>query len=224
MIAEVLPEAAGLAEQADVFLERGAFSAEQADRYLRAAMGHGLVARLHGDQFTEVGRVPLAVELGRASVDHLEATGPAGVAALAGSDVAGVLLPVAALYCAARAARPGAHRSGRDRRPGDRLQPGERVLRLAPVVMSLACTELGMAPAEALAACTVNAAWVLGRADRSDGWRPGYDADIVLLDAPDWRQSATTWRAATSPRSTPTACGSRAAQRNPGGRRGSNRR
>ena len=132
-IAEVLPEAAGRAEHADVFLERGAFSAEQADRYLRAAIGHGLVARLHGDQFTESGAVPLAIELGARSVDHLEATGPDGVAALAGSDVAAVLLPVAALYL--RRPQPPARAlvdQGRDRRPGDRLQPGERVLRLAP--------------------------------------------------------------------------------------------
>src|SRR5439155_2009194 len=97
-VAEVLPEAARRAEHADVFLERGAFSAEQADRSLRAATEHGLVARLHGDQFTESGAIPLAIELGARSVDHLEATGPAGVAALAGSDVAAVLLPVAALY------------------------------------------------------------------------------------------------------------------------------
>ena len=132
-LAEVLPEAAAVAEHADVFLERGAFSAEQADRYLRAAMEHGLVARLHGDQFTESGAIPLAVELGARSVDHLEATGPAGVAAIATSDVAAVLLPVAALYLRrTQPPGPGAHRPGGDRRARDRLQPGERVLRLAP--------------------------------------------------------------------------------------------
>ena len=132
-IADVLPEAARRAEHADVFLERGAFSAEQADRYLRAAMGHGLVARLHGDQFTESGAVPLAIELGARSVDHLEATGPAGVAALAGSDVGG-RAPARrrALPAPLAAARPGAGRPGGDRRPGDRLQPRERLLRLAP--------------------------------------------------------------------------------------------
>ena len=72
-----------------MFLERGAFSAEQAERYLRAAAGHGLALRIHGDQFTESGAIPLAVELGARSVDHLEATGPAGVQRLAASDVAG---------------------------------------------------------------------------------------------------------------------------------------
>ena len=190
-IAEVLPEAAKLAEHADVFLERGAFSAEQADRYLRAAMGHGLVARLHGDQFTESGAIPLALELGARSVDHLEATGPAGVSALAGSDVAGVLLPVAALYL--RRAQPPARAlvdGGGVVALATDFNPGSAFCDSLPVVMTLACTALGLTPGEALAACTVNAAWVLGRADRVGRLAPRHDADVVLLDAPDWRHVA----------------------------------
>jgi len=190
-IAEVLPEAAKLAEHADVFLERGAFSAEQADRYLRAAMGHGLVARLHGDQFTESGAIPLAIELGARSVDHLEATGPAGVSALAGSDVAGVLLPVAALYL--RRAQPPARAlvdGGAIVALATDFNPGSAFCDSLPVVMTLACTALGLTPGEALAACTVNAAWVLGRADRVGRLAPRHDADVVLLDAPDWRHVA----------------------------------
>ena len=83
LLADVLPEAAKIAEAADVFLERGAFDADQARRYLTACRDAGLVLRLHGDQFTESGAIPLAIELGARSVDHLEATGPAGVAELA---------------------------------------------------------------------------------------------------------------------------------------------
>ena len=94
----MLPEAAQIAEAADIFLERGNFDAAQARRYLTAAREHGLRLRIHGDQFSEMGAVPLAVELGAVSVDHLEVTGPEGVAALAASGVAGVLLPIAALY------------------------------------------------------------------------------------------------------------------------------
>jgi imidazolonepropionase len=190
-LAEVLPEAAAVADHADVFLERGAFSAEQADRYLRAAMDHGLVARLHGDQFTESGAIPLAVELGARSVDHLEATGPAGVAAIAASDVAAVLLPVAALYL--RRTQPPARAlvdQGAIVALATDFNPGSAFCDSLPVVMTLACTALGMAPGEALAACTVNAAWVLGRAGRIGRLAPGYDADIVLLDAPDWRHAA----------------------------------
>src|SRR5581483_12101072 len=85
-LADVLPEAAQLAEAADVFLERGAFDAAQARRYLAACRDAGLALRLHGDQFTEQGAIPLAVELGARSVDHLEATGEHGVRALAASE------------------------------------------------------------------------------------------------------------------------------------------
>ena len=74
-LAEVLPEAAALAEAADVFVERGAFDVPQARRYLEACREAGLALRLHADQFTETGGIPLAVELGARSVDHLEATG-----------------------------------------------------------------------------------------------------------------------------------------------------
>jgi imidazolonepropionase len=177
-IAEVLPAAAEVAGHADVFLERGAFSAEQADRYLRAAMDHGLVARMHGDQFTESGA-------------HLEATGPAGVAALAGSDVAAVLLPVAALYL--RRTQPPARAlvdQGAIVALATDFNPGSAFCDSLPVVMTLACTALGITPGEALGACTVNAAWVLGRAERTGRLAPGYDADVVLLDAPDWRHVA----------------------------------
>ena len=96
----------------------------------RVPRRRGSTLRIHGDQLTEMGAVPLAVELGARSIDHLEATGPGGVAQLAASDVVAVLLPVAALYLArpmppARALAD----AGRGDRPGDRLQSRERVLR-----------------------------------------------------------------------------------------------
>ncbi|HJS70689.1 MAG TPA: amidohydrolase family protein [Gaiellaceae bacterium] len=105
--------------------------------------------------------------------------------------MAAVLLPVAALFL------------GRPMPPGRALvdagaivalatdfNPGSAFCESLPVVMSLACTQLGLSPAEALAACTVNAAHVLGRADRIGRLEPGYAADLVLLDAPDWRYLA----------------------------------
>jgi imidazolonepropionase len=190
-LSEVLPNAARIAEAADVFLERGAFDADQARRYLEACRDAGLELRLHGDQFTEAGAIPLAVELGARSVDHLEATGDLGLRALARSDVVGVLLPVSALFL------------GRPMPPARALvdagaaialatdfNPGSAFCESLPVVCSLAATQLHMSPAEALAAVTVNAAHVLGRADRKGRLAPGYDADVVLLDAPDWRYLA----------------------------------
>ena len=190
-LAEVLPEAAGLAEAADVFLERGAFDAAQARRYLEACRDAGLALRLHADQFTEQGAIPLAIELGARSVDHLEATGEDGVRALAASPVVGVVLPASALFL------------GRPMPPARALvdagaavalatdfNPGSAFCESLPLCCSLAATQLRLSPAEALAACTVNAAHVLGRADRLGRLAPGYRADLVLLGAPDWRHLA----------------------------------
>jgi imidazolonepropionase len=191
LLADVLPEAAELAEAADVFLERGAFDAAQARRYLQACGERGLAPRLHGDQFTEAGAIELAIEVDARSVDHLEATGPAGIAALAASGVTGVLLPASALFL------------GRPMPPARALldagaavalatdfNPGSAFCESLPLVCSLAATQLQLSPAEALAACTVNAAHVLGRAGRLGRISPGYAADLTLLDAPDWRYLA----------------------------------
>ena len=190
-LAEVLPEAAKLAEAADVFVERGAFDAAQARRYLEACKEAGLVLRLHADQFTEGGGVGLAIELGARSVDHLEATGPEGVQALAASDVAAVLLPVAALTLG-RPMPPARDLidSGAVVVLATDFNPGSAFCESLPLVMGLACTQLGMTPAEALAACTVNAAHVLGRTDRIGRIAVGYAADVVVLEAPDWRYLA----------------------------------
>ena len=100
VLADVLPQASQHAEAADVFLERGAFDAAQARRYLEVARSHGLALRLHADQFTEAGGIELAIELGARSVDHLEATGEDGIRGLAESDVVAVLLPASALFLA----------------------------------------------------------------------------------------------------------------------------
>jgi len=192
-IDEILPDIVewGLAEAADVFVEGGAFDVDQARRYLEAARDHGLALRLHGDQFSEIGAIDLAIELGARSIDHLEATGPEGVAKLAASDVVGVVLPTAALTL------------GRPLPPARALVDAGGLLALAtdfnpgsspcdslPAVMHLACTQLRLSPAEALSAVTVNAAHVLGIGERAGRLRVGQRADIVLLDVPDWRYLA----------------------------------
>jgi imidazolonepropionase len=189
-LAEVLPEAARLAAAADVFLEEGAFDVDQARRYLTACRGAGLALRLHGDQFTEQGAIPLAIELGACSVDHLEATGEVSIRMLAASDVVGVLLPVSALFLdrpmpPARALVD----AGAAIAIATDFNPGSSFCESLAVVASLAVTQLHLTPAQALSACTVNAAFVLGVRDVGR-IAPGYAADLVLLDAPDWRYLA----------------------------------
>ena len=191
LLAEVLPEAAKLAEAADVFVERGAFGLEDARRYLEACAAAGLALRLHGDQFTELGAVSLAIEVGARSIDHLEATGDEGVRALGSAPVVGVLLPASALFL------------GRPMPPARELvdagaaialatdfNPGSAFCESLPLVCSLACTQLRLSPEEALAACTVNAAWILRRSASIGRVAAGFDADLTLIDAPDWRHLA----------------------------------
>jgi imidazolonepropionase len=190
VISEVLPEAARYARAADVFLERGSFEVPEARRYLEACADYGLALRLHADQFSERGAIPLAVELGARSADHLEATGEEGTRTLARSDVAAVLLPACGLFLdlplppARRLVEEGAIVA-----LASDFNPGSSFCESLPLVMNLGCTRLGLSPAEALNACTANAAHVLGM-DDIGRLAPGYRADVLVLDAPDWRHLA----------------------------------
>jgi imidazolonepropionase len=188
---DVLPQAAEIAQAADVFLEEGVFDTGQARRYLVACRERGLALRIHGDQFSELGAVPLAVELGARSIDHLEATGTEGVRTLAASNVTAVALPASALFL------------GRPMPPARALvdagaalalatdfNPGSAFCESLPLVCSLAATQLRLTPAESLSACTVNAAHVLALAHDRGRLMPGFRADITLIGASDWRYLA----------------------------------
>jgi imidazolonepropionase len=190
VLGDVLPDAARLADAADVFLERGAFDAPQSRRYLEACAVAGLALRLHGDQFTESGAVPLAIDLGARSVDHLEATSEIGVRELAYSNVVAVLLPASALFLdrpmpPARALAD----AGAAVALATDFNPGSSFTTSLPLIASLACTQLHLAPEEALVAMTANAAHVVGAPDRGR-LDAGMRADVTLLDAPDWRYLA----------------------------------
>ena len=190
VIREVLPDAAPLADAADVFLERGSFEVPEARRYLQACAEHGLALRLHADQFSERGAIPLAIELRARSVDHLENTGEDGARLLAKSDVAAVLLPACGLFLDLPI--PPARllvEEGAIVALATDFNPGSSFCESLPLVMNLACTRLGLSPAEALSACTANAAHVLGFGDVGH-LAPGYRADVLVLDAPDWRHLA----------------------------------
>jgi len=188
---EVLPEAATIARAADIFLEHGAFDATQARLYLEACRERGLELRIHGDQFSEQGAVALAVELRVRSIDHLEATGADGVTALAASDVTAVVLPASALFLG----RPMAPAralvdAGAAVALATDFNPGSAFCENIPLVCSLAATQLRLTPSEALSACTVNAAHVLGLAGELGRLAAGFRADVTLIDAPDWRYLA----------------------------------
>ena len=192
VIHEVLPRVASekLAEYCDVFCEPHVFDAARARAILRAAQSFGLGLRLHADQFSGDAGALLAAELGAATADHLESATDAGLSALARAGVQPVLLP-ASVYALGSSRYPAARRMielGLAPVLATDFNPGSSPTASMPMVLSLACTHLGMTPAEAVTAATINAAYSLGRGSRIGSFEPGKAADFVIHDCVDYRE------------------------------------
>ncbi len=186
---ELMPEAArrGLATSVDVFTEREAFSVAETERVLRKARRLGLGVKLHADQFHAIGGTELAVWLGALSVDHLEASGPDQIEALAVGGTIATVLPGVTLHLGLRAA-PGRALidGGVPVAVGTDLNPGSSPLASTALAQALAVRINGLTPAEALTAGTANAASAIGR-DELGRLEAGSSADFIVLDGPDWR-------------------------------------
>ena len=168
----------------DVFCERGAFTADEARRILRAGAAVGLEGRMHGNQLGPGEGVRVAVEEGAASVDHCTYLSDADVAALAGSDTVATLLP--GVEFSTRQPYPDARRlldAGVVVALASDCNPGSSFTSSMPLMIALAVREMGMTPAEAVWAATAGGARALRR-DDIGGIAPGMRADLVLLDAP----------------------------------------
>lgn len=203
VVAEMLPAAAhwyagsrfaaaGVPMFVDVFCERGAFDVAQSRRVLEAARALGLPLKAHVDEFSELGGLALALELGAVSVDHLDVTGPGGVALLAASPAVGVVIPTVpfnlggAQFAPARALID----AGAALALTTDINPGSAPCPSLPLAMAIACRYQGLLPAEALVAATLNAAHAVGLGGRAGSLEPGKGADILILDSADWRHLA----------------------------------
>jgi len=187
VIEEMLPAAATYAQFCDVFCDRGAFTVDDARRILTAAAGRGLGARIHAEQLTHTGGAALAAELGAASADHLDHATAADAAALAAAGVVAVLLPAASFSMRSTQA-PGRMLwdAGVTVALATDCNPGTSYVESMPLVISLACLEMGLAPEEAVWAATLGGARSLRLTDRGRV-TPGSVADLVILDAPSYR-------------------------------------
>ena len=157
---EWIPQLAsdGLATAVDIFVEREAFSAADADQVMRAARLAGLACKAHTDQFHAIGGTELAIAHGALSVDHLEASGPAQVASLAAGGTVGVVLPGVTLHLGLPAAPARALvDAGAIVAVGTDCNPGSSPLFSMALAMALSVRLNGLTPAEALTACTANA-------------------------------------------------------------------
>jgi len=173
----------------DVFCEVGAFDLAQTRRILEAARGLGFPLKVHADEFESLGGTALAAELGAASADHLVQVTEADIQALGASACVAVALPCTPFGLGHAEQAPAGEilRAGGLLALATDLNPGTAWCESMQFVIALACRALRLTPAQAVAAATINAAAAVYRQDRIGSLEPGKQADLLLLDVPDYR-------------------------------------
>jgi imidazolonepropionase len=176
----------------DVFCEVGAFDVAQSRRVLEAGLRLGLRPKIHADEFVTLGGVRLAVESGAISADHLDVTPATEISAMAASATLAVLLPGVNFHLGSHhfAAARAWIEAGAAVALATDFNPGSAPILSLPLVMAIACRYLHMTPAEAINAVTINAAHAIGLGNRLGSFEPGKQADVLILDAPDYRHLA----------------------------------
>jgi imidazolonepropionase len=178
-----------LAQFVDVFSDRGAFSAEETAQIFAAAEEHGLAVRAHVGQLTETRLRPL-LRYRPASLDHMDYVNDADLSVLAQSATVATLVPGANYFLGlSRYPRARAFiESGVAVALATDFNPGSSPTLSMPMAMSLACTQMKITPAEAIAAATINGAWALRLAGRKGSVEAGKDADLAVFDVSDYRE------------------------------------
>lgn len=186
---ELLPELRHLSRFCDIFCEAHVFSVEESRRVLERARSLGYELKVHADEIEPLGGAELAAELGAVSADHLGRISDEGIAQLAACDTIGVLLPGTSFYLNLPNKAPARRMidAGVAIALATDLNPGSSHTESMAMILTIACVQLRMTPAEAIAAGTLNAAWAIGRGAEVGSLEPGKLADIVLWELPGWR-------------------------------------
>jgi imidazolonepropionase len=192
LLEKLIPEVARekLAEFCDVFCDRGAFTREQSKRILEHGKRRGLSPRLHAEQLMRTGATQLAVQLGAASCDHLEHVNRADIHALAKSHTVATLLPGCDFHLGLKRYAPARQliEAGAIVALATDYNPGTSPTVSMPMILSLACSQLRMTPAEAITAATINAAYALRRDKRIGSLEVGKQADVAVFEVADYRE------------------------------------
>ncbi len=188
---EMIPRAARrkLAQFVDVFCDQGAFTAEQTEQIFDAAGQHGLEVRAHMGQLSETSLRPF-LRFSPASFDHMDHVSDDDIAQLARRDTVATLVPGANYFLGLKDYPPARKLidAGVPVALATDYNPGTSPTMSMSMAMSLACTQMNMSPAEAIAAATINGAWALRVADRKGSIEPGKDADLAVFAVDDYRE------------------------------------
>ena len=190
---EMIPQVAkrGLATSVDVFCETAAFTEDQSLKILAVARSHGLSVRAHVSQLTRTSLKRL-LAFQPLSLDHLDFVDDNDIRLLANSNTVATLVP-GANYFLGLQEHPPARKlidGGAAVALATDYNPGTSPTANMSFVLSLACTQMKMTPAEAISAGTINGAWALGLANRKGSLKPGKDADLAIFDVTDYREIA----------------------------------
>jgi imidazolonepropionase len=179
-----------LAEFCDVFCDCGAFSVEQSKRVLQAGRQWGLVPRLHAEQLSRTGAARLAILLRAASCDHLEYVNKSDIQALGKSETVATLLPGCDFHLGLEQYAPARALidAGAIVSLATDYNPGTSPTLSMPMILSLACTQLRMTPAEAIGAATINGAYALRRGESIGSLEVGKQADLAVFEVADYRE------------------------------------
>ena len=179
-----------LAEFCDVFCDRGAFTVEQSKRVLQAGRQWGLQPRMHAEQLSRTGAARLAILLRAASCDHLEKVNKSDIQALGKSETVATLLPGCDFHLGLKQYAPARAliEAGAIVSLATDYNPGTSPTLSMPMILSLACTQLRMTPAEAIAAATINAAHSLRREKSVGSLEVGKQADVAVFEVADYRE------------------------------------
>ncbi|HOK45356.1 MAG TPA: imidazolonepropionase [Bryobacteraceae bacterium] len=179
-----------LARFVDIYCDEDAFTIEQGRRYLSAAKDFGFGLKVHAEQFSRTGAAMLAVEMGAASADHLAHINDDDARALAASDTIATLLPGSVFHLGLDCYPPARKliKAGAAVALATDYNPGTSPTYNMQMVLSLACSQMRMTPAEAFCAATINGAYALHCGDHTGSIETGKDADLVMFDVPDYRE------------------------------------
>lgn len=190
LLCTMLPKVKPYATFCDVFCDEGAFSVEQSERILRTAKALGFMVKIHTSEFKDTGGVSLAIRLGTVSADHLDIIKQHDIVSLGQGNIICVLLPGVPFFLMKDTYAPARKmiENGVPVAIATDFNPGTCPSENMQIIITLACLKMGMTPAQAINAATINAAHAIGKAHRLGSIEVGKQADMVILDIRDYNQ------------------------------------